>query len=55
MSEEIIDYCGVGEYASPVWYLLTQVVRYKNVKFYDGSMQEWTSDPNTPVTKYKYE
>lgn len=55
MEEEIIDYCGVGGYASPVWFLLTQVVGYTNVKFYDGSMQEWTSDPDAPVTKYKYE
>jgi len=55
MEEEIIDYCGVGGYASPVWFLLTQVVGYTNVKFYDGSMQEWTSDPEAPVTKYRYE
>jgi thiosulfate/3-mercaptopyruvate sulfurtransferase len=53
--EEIIDYCGVGGYASPVWFVLTQVVGYTNVKFYDGSMQEWTSDPEAPVTKYRYE
>jgi thiosulfate/3-mercaptopyruvate sulfurtransferase len=55
MEQEIIDYCGVGGYASPVWFLLTQVVGYTNVKFYDGSMQEWTSDPEAPVTQYKYE
>lgn len=55
MEVEIIDYCGVGGYASPVWFLLTRVVGYTNVKFYDGSMQEWTSDPDAPVTKYKYE
>jgi thiosulfate/3-mercaptopyruvate sulfurtransferase len=55
MEEEIIDYCGVGGYASPVWFLLTQVVGYTNVKFYDGSMQEWASYPDAPVTKYKYE
>jgi thiosulfate/3-mercaptopyruvate sulfurtransferase len=55
MEEEIIDYCGVGGYASPVWFLLTQVVGYTNVKFYDGSMQEWTADPEAPVTKYKYQ
>ena len=53
--EEIIVYCGVGGYASPVWYVLTQVVGYRNVKFYDGSMQEWTADPEAPVAKYKYE
>jgi thiosulfate/3-mercaptopyruvate sulfurtransferase len=55
MEKEIIDYCGVGGYASPVWFLLTQVVGYKDVKFYDGSMQEWTADPEAPVTRYKYE
>jgi len=55
MEAEIIDYCGVGGYASPVWFLLTQVVGYTNVKFYDGSMQDWTSDPEAPVTKYRYE
>lgn len=55
MDAEIIDYCGVGGYASPVWFLLTQVAGYTNVKFYDGSMQEWTADPEAPVNKYKYE
>jgi len=53
--EEIIVYCGVGGYASPVYYLLTEVIGYTNVKFYDGSMQEWTADPEAPVTKYKYQ
>jgi thiosulfate/3-mercaptopyruvate sulfurtransferase len=52
LNKEIIDYCGVGGFASPVWFLLTQVVGYKDVKFYDGSMQEWTSDPDAPVVKY---
>jgi thiosulfate/3-mercaptopyruvate sulfurtransferase len=53
--EEIIIYCGVGGYASPVYYVLTEVIGYTNVKFYDGSMQEWTADPEAPVTMYKYE
>jgi thiosulfate/3-mercaptopyruvate sulfurtransferase len=53
--EEIIVYCGVGGYASPVYYILTEVIGYTNVKFYDGSMQEWTADPEAPVAKYKYQ
>jgi thiosulfate/3-mercaptopyruvate sulfurtransferase len=53
--KEVIIYCGVGGYASPVYYVLTEVVGYTNVKFYDGSMQEWTADPEALVTKYKYE
>jgi thiosulfate/3-mercaptopyruvate sulfurtransferase len=53
--EEIIVYCGVGGYASPVYYVLTEVIGYTNVTFYDGSMQEWTADPKVPVVKYKCE
>jgi thiosulfate/3-mercaptopyruvate sulfurtransferase len=53
--KEIVIYCGVGGYASPVYYVLTELVGYSNVKFYDGSMQEWTADSEALVTKYKYE
>lgn len=38
---EVIVYCGVGGYASVWWYMLTQVLGYTNVKFYDGAVQEW--------------
>jgi thiosulfate/3-mercaptopyruvate sulfurtransferase len=38
---EIIIYCGVGGYASSWWYVLTQMLGYENVKFYDGSAQQW--------------
>jgi len=54
-SEEIIVYCGVGGYASPVWFALTQMIGYNNVKFYDGSMQEWSADPDVEVIKYRYQ
>jgi len=39
---EVIIYCGVGGYASSWWFVLTQMLGYQNVKFYDGSAQEWT-------------
>lgn len=38
---ETIVYCGVGGYASTLWFVLTQVLGYDNVKFFDGSAQEW--------------
>jgi thiosulfate/3-mercaptopyruvate sulfurtransferase len=38
---ETIVYCGVGGYASSLWFVLTQVLGYHNVKFFDGSAQEW--------------
>jgi thiosulfate/3-mercaptopyruvate sulfurtransferase len=55
MDQEIIVYCGVGGYASPVYFILSELAGYTNVKFYDGSMQEWTADPDAPVVKYRYE
>jgi thiosulfate/3-mercaptopyruvate sulfurtransferase len=54
-SEEIIVYCGVGGYASPVWFALTQMIGYTNAKIYDGSMQEWSADPEATVVKYRYQ
>ncbi len=51
-SKEVICYCGVGGYASTSWFILTQILGYKNVKFYDGSAQEWVTDPKAPMTVY---
>jgi len=48
-SMEIIVYCGVGGYASTMYFVLSEVLNYTNVKVYDGSAQEWTSDFTLPV------
>ena len=46
---EIVTYCDVGQ-CCPVWkYLMKRVLGYKNVRIYDGAMQEWTLDPDAPV------
>lgn len=39
---EIIVYCGIGGYASTLYFVLSEVLGYCNVRFYDGSAQEWT-------------
>jgi thiosulfate/3-mercaptopyruvate sulfurtransferase len=39
--KEIIVYCGVGGYASSWWFVLAEVLGYKNVRIFDGSAQEW--------------
>ena len=39
---EVIVYCGVGGYAAVWWYVLTQVLGYQAVKFYDGAAQPST-------------
>jgi len=54
-AKEIIVYCGVGGYASTLWFVLHEVAGYKNVKIFDGSAQEWTADPDAPVVLYQWE
>ncbi|NLA41112.1 MAG: sulfurtransferase [Smithella sp.] len=45
----IVTYCDAGQ-CCPTWsYLLTEVLGYKNVRLYVGSMQEWMQDPQAPV------
>lgn len=48
-NREIIVYCDSGRVASGWWYILHEVLGYKNVRNYDGSVQEWTKDPAGPV------
>jgi thiosulfate/3-mercaptopyruvate sulfurtransferase len=50
-SKEIILYCDSGKFASAWWYLLTHSMGYKDVKVYDGSMQDFAKDPNAPMVK----
>lgn len=46
---EIITYCDTGT-CCPTWYfMLKEVLGYKRVYLYDGSIQEWTADPTAPV------
>lgn len=53
--KEVIVYCGVGGYASTMYFVLKEVLGYPNVKMYDGSAQEWNLDPNAPLVKFKWE
>ena len=41
---DIIVYCGVGGYASALWFVLSEVLKYPMVRFFDGSAQEWVRD-----------
>lgn len=49
LNREIIVYCDTGRVASPWWFILSELLGYKNVKLYDGSMQEWTKDDSAPM------
>ncbi|KAM7214889.1 Rhodanese-like domain containing protein [Rhypophila decipiens] len=39
---QIIVYCGVGGYASTLYFTLTRILGFDNVVMYDGSAQEWS-------------
>ena len=47
--KEIIVYCGVGGYAAGWWYVLSEILGYRKVKIYDGSVQEWAADLDAPL------
>ncbi|MEE1611926.1 sulfurtransferase [Microvirga sp. CF3016] len=46
----VISYCNTGHLASTNWFVLSEVLRRPDVTLYDGSMSEWTQDPDRPVT-----
>ena len=46
-----IIYCNTGHWASTTWFALSEIAKKPNVKNYDGSMTDWTSDPNREVIK----
>jgi thiosulfate/3-mercaptopyruvate sulfurtransferase len=54
-TKEVIVYCDTGRICSGWWFVLREVLGYQNVKSYDGSMQDWGKDPNTPVVKYRWQ
>lgn len=47
-SKEIITYCDTGKTCTAWAIILSDMLGYKDVKIYDGSIEEWTKDPNAP-------
>jgi thiosulfate/3-mercaptopyruvate sulfurtransferase len=44
-----IAYCNTGHWASVAWFALSEVVGADDVAMYDGSMADWTAQPNRPL------
>jgi thiosulfate/3-mercaptopyruvate sulfurtransferase len=55
LSKEIILFCDTGRLSTGWWYVLREVLGYKNVKSYDASLQEWSKDPNAPMVRYSWQ
>ena len=45
----VVSYCNTGHWAATNWFVLSELLGRKNIRLYDGSMVEWSSDPNLPV------
>jgi thiosulfate/3-mercaptopyruvate sulfurtransferase len=51
--QEVICYCSAGGYSSAWWFLLTQMLGYKNAKLYDGSLEAWVDEKN-PIVAFTW-
>ncbi len=47
--KDTIAYCRIGERSSHTWFVLAEILGYKNVKNYDGSWSEYGSLRGVPV------
>jgi thiosulfate/3-mercaptopyruvate sulfurtransferase len=45
----VIPFCNTGQAAATDWFVLSEVLGRPDVRLYDGSMSEWTADPERPV------
>jgi thiosulfate/3-mercaptopyruvate sulfurtransferase len=48
-NREIIILCTDGHYASAWWFVMSEILAYKNVRIYDGSMEDWCCDETSPL------
>ncbi|MEM0981275.1 MAG: sulfurtransferase [Cyanobacteria bacterium P01_H01_bin.58] len=45
----IFPYCAIGGRSASTWFVLKYLLGYPNVRNYDGSWNEWSRLPHTPV------
>ena len=47
--KEIIVVCSNGQFASAWWFALSEILEYKDVRIYDGSMEDWCCEEGSPL------
>lgn len=53
-NREIIVYCNTGQYAGMDYFVLRDILGYKNVSVYDGSMLEYAADGDMPLVNFTW-
>jgi thiosulfate/3-mercaptopyruvate sulfurtransferase len=48
-SEDVVAYCRIGERSSHTWFVLHELLGYRNVRNYDGSWTEYGSLVGVPI------
>ena len=46
---EVIVVCVNGQFASSWWFALSEILGYKDVRIYDGSMEDWCCEEGSPL------
>jgi thiosulfate/3-mercaptopyruvate sulfurtransferase len=49
--DDVIVYCRIGERSSHTWFVLTNLLGYKQVRNYDGSWTEWGNLVGVPIER----
>jgi thiosulfate/3-mercaptopyruvate sulfurtransferase len=49
--KEVITYCRIGERSAHTWFVLRELLGFRNVRNYDGSWTEWGSMVGTPIER----
>ena len=49
--DDVVVYCRIGERSSHTWFVLTNLLGFKNVRNYDGSWTEWGNLVNVPIER----
>lgn len=45
----LVSYCNTGHLAAANWFVLSEILGRPEVRLYDGSMSEWSADPDRPM------
>lgn len=47
----VTTYCNTGHLSSTDWFVLSEVLHHPHTRMYDGSMSQWTANPDRPVVR----